>query len=467
MFLTALNQALPSRASGKVSDAPPNPHPSPEEMFHTLVNKLAFICDFEPKGNTVTALAVLRQQNGRVCYVLASNKRRTGALRNARAGLQAVLDILKSNLEAGAGESDDNKLERRLLEEILSRNNVRVRAYLDALNKHIPTCLKRCDTASQGGRETKEALEILKSMIPDPSKNGQKTEEYINTTIKCIEMIEEHRNSPIQRFIEARAVEDDSMAKGGSWSRLQHAEGRLLSYKYAAKTFVHAHRLWGNSDLFRDFDIESIRSSCGYPADVLAHSDPETVETIINRAPSLSPEKAAKYKQHAAELQRMYNVNAKLEELWREKKVEPMVHAEMLLLDWLQRTEGGTQPGRFFQNWQYIGSSKPPCRLCQDYFNIIGTPVRFRSGHPNIYLNWKLPDMYVANEKDQKAIEAAREDWCKVLGDMKARVYKAVIRVLEEKVTDRKPLDSNTFTDRITDVGDIKDIANRLAHTHI
>lgn len=149
VLLECLNKICPQGPSQKVSDAPLNTNQSPEEMFHTFVNKLAQICDFEPKGNTVTALAVIRH-NGRICYILASNRRGTGAWKNARAGLQAVLDILKSNLETKISSSDE-VMERRLMHEILFWNNVRVRSYLTALSKELQACMKRCDGDSLEG----------------------------------------------------------------------------------------------------------------------------------------------------------------------------------------------------------------------------------------------------------------------------------------------------------------------------
>lgn len=118
-------------------------------MFQTLVNKLAQICDFEPKGNTITALTVI-WHNGRVCYVLASNRRGGGALKNARAALNAVLGILKANLEASTTVSDE-EMEKRLLREILSWNNVRVRSYLISLSRELQACVKRCDTSNSEG----------------------------------------------------------------------------------------------------------------------------------------------------------------------------------------------------------------------------------------------------------------------------------------------------------------------------
>lgn len=113
-----------------------------------LVNKLAQICDFEPGGKTVSALAVIIY-NGRLCYVLASNHRATGAMKNARAGLQAVLNILKDSVEERTNDSDE-VMEKRLLKEILIWNNVRVRSYLTAIEKELKNCMAKCDTSEQG-----------------------------------------------------------------------------------------------------------------------------------------------------------------------------------------------------------------------------------------------------------------------------------------------------------------------------
>ncbi|KAK0717439.1 hypothetical protein B0T26DRAFT_775810 [Lasiosphaeria miniovina] len=469
ILLGCLNEICPRGPSRKASDAPPNPNQSPEEMFQTLVNKLAQICDFEPKGNTVTALAVIRD-NGRICYVFASNRRTKVPLKNCREGLSAVLNILKVNIEANMCDSDE-VMENRLLNEILFWNNVRVRAYLTSLSKELQTCIKRCNTSDLEGRSAGEALQRLASLLPDVT-SGQKSDKSANelrrnnkdigSMIQCIKAIQESKRSPLQRYIEARAVEDDNMAKGGCWATLQHSAGRLLSYQYAAQTLVHAHHIWADTELFRDFEVQSVRSSGPYPAEALKLL-PESAEAIINRAPGYTPAETSTHKQHAADLQR-YDLNAKLEEKWSHK-LDPVVHAEMLLHDWLARTEGGTQPYRFFNNWQYIGTSKPTCRLCQEYFNIIATPVRVRAGHPNTYTNWRLPDMWVDRKNNSPAsAELERKSWCEIQGKMKGRVYADLVRVLEEKVSDKKPNDSNTYTERITGIGGgVNQLANWLA----
>lgn len=109
--------------------------PTNRRMFFTIVNKLAQVCDFQPAGDTVTALAVIRQ-NGRICHVLAADRRGTGVLRKARAGLSEVLGILRSNLESQTPNSDA-EMEQKLFRKILELNSVRVRSYLNALSREI------------------------------------------------------------------------------------------------------------------------------------------------------------------------------------------------------------------------------------------------------------------------------------------------------------------------------------------
>lgn len=148
ILLECLNNVCPQGPIQKASDSPPNPNQFPREMFHTLVNKLAQILDTHPKGDTVTAMTVI-QQNGRICYVFASNKRTTGTMRTGRAGLAAVLNILKSNLEAETRESDQ-MMEEKLMRQILDMNNVRVKSYLTRLSRDLEACSKKCAEDPEG-----------------------------------------------------------------------------------------------------------------------------------------------------------------------------------------------------------------------------------------------------------------------------------------------------------------------------
>lgn len=160
------------------------------------------------------------------------------------------------------------------------------------------------------------------------------------------------------------------MTKGGSWSTLKHVVGRLLSYQYAVEVLVHAHHMWAETDLFRDFEIESVRSSALYQTvnrlgklEVVGSKDllnpvPETAEMVLNRVPGSATRKDGLIK-HSKDLEK-YSLGIAFRDLWNEqtkKGVHPVVHAEMLLHSWLLATEGGVQRARFFQGWQYIVST--------------------------------------------------------------------------------------------------------------
>lgn len=148
VLLNCLNSVFPQGGPHKPSDPPLNPLQSESEMFQTFVNKLAHILDFAPKGSTVTALAVINH-DGRLCYVFASNNRGTGAMNKARAGLTAVLDMLKTNIEANFQDSN-SVMEGRLLQKVLELNTGRVGVYLSSLARELPKCLKRCDDSPEG-----------------------------------------------------------------------------------------------------------------------------------------------------------------------------------------------------------------------------------------------------------------------------------------------------------------------------
>ena len=407
LLLVSLNDICPRGPPPKPSDPPPNPNESLEEMFHTFVNKIALICDFEPKGDTITAVAVI-WYNAKITYTLASNQRGPGALNNVRKGLTEVLNILKANLEAPS-KQPDHVIEERLMDRILWWNKVRVRSYLTTLSKELESCMKRCDINTPEGREAKEALAKLAEVAPDLNKGGQKTETCslpalsspsrflsadchpttdIASTIQFIRVIQASRKLKtfLHRYISSRSAEDHTMGKGGSWSNLQHVAGRLLAYRYAVEVLVHAHHMWANTDLFRDFEIEAVRSSIPYlPEAKVLNPTPESVEMILNRMPGPRKKKEALMKD-AKVLDEKYYLGIELQRRWKDQfrvKTPPpqkdgqkgtkadataavplkaelelkptrIVHAEILLHSWLLATEGGVQPARFFQGWQYI-----------------------------------------------------------------------------------------------------------------
>ena len=171
LLLICLNEICPGGPPLKPAEPPLDRNQSPEEFFHTFVNKLAQILNFDTGGKTISALAVILH-NGKTTYVFASNDRTNTPLRNARNGLLEVLNILKSNIEAPSKEPDD-VIEQRLLDKILMLNQRRIRGYINTLTSRplevLQTCINRCDTSKAEGVAAKDGLTQLANSLPKPA----------------------------------------------------------------------------------------------------------------------------------------------------------------------------------------------------------------------------------------------------------------------------------------------------------
>jgi hypothetical protein len=252
--------------------------------------------------------------------------------------------------------------------------------------------------------------------------------------LTCIDRIDK---SPIRRVFEQMA-RDDLRDSSECWHNLRHFAGRLVSMYSAVDYLVSAPQKWKN--LFEEeFEVAAIPPSkaAKQPLDKKGR----TVTEVIGRMTSDESLTAAA-KEHA-EILEQYGLNAALYKLCTSPNILPIVHSEVLLADWLQQN-GGLRSTRFFNGWNYIGCSKPTCRLCQYYFQCWpgvgggGGGVQVRPSHRNVYTNWRVPDVTGAQGPQAPR---ARE---KVLNGVLDLVRRDVFRMMEEREPDQKRFDSNT-----------------------
>jgi hypothetical protein len=194
-------------------------------------------------------------------------------------------------------------------------------------------------------------------------------------------------------------------------------------------------------DLFDNFEITYISSSnrALNPLD----ASPQTASEILTRMIPKSVEAKGKYIELAKTMQQNFDIDRAIQEMWIKNSFRPIVHAEMLVHNWLEKT-GGTRPERFFQNWRYIGSSKPTCKLCHYYFTAHPSGIQTRGTHGNLYLNWRLPDH--ADVYGLRTEEEALAKRHEILQGIMSHLRPCVLRTLSEKVTDSRPFDSNTLS---------------------
>jgi hypothetical protein len=220
---------------------------------------------------------------------------------------------------------------------------------------------------------------------------------------------------------------------GGSqcFADFLHASNRILAYLHVIAHLIRARNRWPL--LFNDPEVSFIPSST-YVSTKLKDEDLEA-DAIIGRMVR-QPAELTRYQEYVATLQK-YNLNDLIREAHDGGSCTSFVHAEVLVLDWLTKN-GYINSSRFFNDWRYVGCSKPSCILCQFYFQEHQTGVEFRASHGNLYSCWRFPDVLSSPENVARS-------------DMVDRVLKRVREDAFDIVTRKtRPLsrvyDSNTFT---------------------
>lgn len=221
------------------------------------------------------------------------------------------------------------------------------------------------------------------------------------------------------------------------WAELRHASGRLLSYLEGVQTLVEAREQPQWAQLFHDFEVVCIASSQPDTNPIVDRRKRVTAaEILIRMTPPQDEPRLALFQAGAKELQR-FDLDGNIRRQNESKFFQPFVHAEILVYDSLR----DQHDLRYFHGYNYIGTSKPPCRLCDYYFQSVsrmsGDRVQVRQSHGNLYLNWRVPDIY---EHQIGAMQ--RQE--KILNDMNLCVRQDTYRTLQDKIGMRKSHDSNT-----------------------
>ena len=259
--------------------------------------------------------------------------------------------------------------------------------------------------------------------------------DYTENLINALENLQK----PVTALFLRRRASDDKAGNTKPWQDLQHHSSRLLAYRRAVEVLWESGCMWPS--LFDNFTVTYIPSSS--KASNPLSSNPQKASEILTRMISSSDEAKAKYLDLAKTMQQTFKIDEVIEDEWTSDSFRPIVHAEILVHSWLEKT-GGTRPERFFNNWQYIGCSKPVCKLCHCYFSSHPSGVQIRGTHGNLYRNWKMPDyadIYGLRTKEE-ALAKRQEILRGIMGDLR----QCVQRTLSEKVSESRPCDSNTIS---------------------
>lgn len=389
-----------------------------DTTFKDFVNTLCQFCDVKLGGDSVTAFTVLDLQD-RIQYRFACNKRNKSQLTRTLNFVENLLGILRGVTVV------DADLRSRLLSKALGFCRVRVHSYLGAL--------KEASIACMGTEPVEIALMDQLQALMQASKQADFGSlddfTFADRVDHLINLIDEIRGSARSVFRE-RAAQSSMNQSSSSWSELRHYAGRLLSFSHGVTTMTMAADMLPR--LFDDPEVIFVASSTpdGNPIQKRV-----TLERMLRSMTSTS-QMAAHY-QSLADEARAISLETTVQQEVQKDTFRPIVHAELLVLQSLERDDL-THSSNFFNSWKYIGSSKPTCKLCDYYFRAHTAGFQVRPSHGNLYTNWKPPDVY---QRDGQEAVLGREQ---MMNTIAVWVRQEALRTLVEKVPRGRSHDSST-----------------------
>ncbi|TDZ14250.1 hypothetical protein Cob_v012763 [Colletotrichum orbiculare MAFF 240422] len=442
VLLASLIEVQFSNGETKAPNDNSEPGENPNKVLECFINKLAQVCDNRQGGDTVTSLAILELPD-KVMYIFASNRRSAAEGEKVREFIFKLLFYVSEMAAKSPPVEDDDrsKFFGTLLRNILNFNYERIGAYAKGIGKRLVQCLRDCtrtserDTLLQQGLLKLQTLAVIvatscgkNSCAPDPKD--------LEALVRGATLL---RNSTIFDHIVNMTNMSGRHHASEHWSDLQHYIGRLVSYHRIVRTIIVTRKCHPALFYGDNIEVQFVKSSKPLPNPMVAFQAGlppsqrhkiRKADDIISRMTS-DEEKKATYREYAETLQ-----NCQLDERLRKRccsdSYRPIVHSEVLLLEHLQ-TEFAqeTRSVPFYHGDKYIGCSKPTCRLCDFYFASNNTGVKVRPPHPNVYINWTVPNVMDENPETAKAKDS-------VIDGVLQKVREAAFTAMKDKFSARK-----------------------------
>ncbi|KAI1850331.1 hypothetical protein JX266_004189 [Neoarthrinium moseri] len=409
----ALSQASQNRARHISSE--PIDMGNLQQLFFTLVYKIAHVCD-DVKGESgasVTSFVVLQSHGNTstVQYWFASNQRTHGQLEGTKIFIRDLLRLFQTT---NREPLEPVSMRRAALRHVLRFNQPRLKFYLETLGLLQP------------------------QIFPDASEGSE--DQFVRGCEIMIDELLRLQKSRVGLLIIDRSKEGRMPGHTSQecWSELQHTISRIIAYHYSVQCMIRAREEW--PALFENFEVHFIPSST--PMERFKRNKSLSADGIVGRM-TRKVKVIEQFRRYVETLQG-FDLDQRIVSEYQNPSFRPVVHSEVLLLDWLKNS-GRLAPEHFFNGWMYIGTSKPPCTLCQYYFEEHQSGVAHRPSHGNLYINWRLPDVLVSQGP------AAENDRQVMLDRVLNRIRKDTFDLVKKKVPfTYKEHDSNTFSQPLT-----------------
>ncbi|KAH7038173.1 uncharacterized protein B0I36DRAFT_359766 [Microdochium trichocladiopsis] len=421
-----------------------------DNLFQAFVYKLAHVCDSDKgrSGATITSFMVLRSElpesrDDIVHYYFASNYRNIPKLKETRAYVHALLRKI------GLAPEDADPYRSNMLRDIICFNQGRLRYYLTPLSRNVEECQQRLEDlfgADSAMADTGLAriLTALRQLQLEDT-NMARDAGFAFGCERVMRRLTRFERSPAGQAVaeHVREIHGAEQSSEDCWHQLQHAMSRILAYPKSLACMLKARRRW--PVLFNRYRVFYIPSS-KFQDPLNGRPTSFSAEGIVGRLTRRVSD-IEKFREYVKDLQ-IFDLDARIKAEFVDGALRPLVHSEVLLLNFLEFSDGGVTEDRFFQGSaerMYIGSSKPLCRLCKYYFEAHPAGVGHRTTHGNLYKNWRFPDVLVSH--GQRARDGRIDMLDKVLKRIRADAFRLIMDRIDPS---GKHNDSNTFSANVS-----------------
>ncbi|KAI9149077.1 hypothetical protein HJFPF1_11124 [Paramyrothecium foliicola] len=379
--ISTLSLAIKSACKVNANDvyrAGPGSNEAALASYPMFLQKLAQICDFQKGGGTEIALTALKTKESADYWIISNSKH--GTEQAAK-----FLGTLLREVGANPGKIKEKALQKRVLWSILEFNFERINIYLKTFCKVLDECIGYAGDAKNIALEKQLRLLREKAWFSrDMTASLNAQQKFLSDCETLIKTIHNMQGDETEGLVEKHAS-SSSPDQASSWSQFRRYTARLHSYRHASEIIVSASKTWPS--LFHKFTIRSLASSrqLKTPSSVEGAS----VTDVIQGAFPNSDTK--KYEAAIAELE-VHHLRAEIE---AQNKIIPkktIIHCEVALHEQLVR-RGKTDPSDFCNDVSFIATSKPPCRLCQLYYENSVSEFEMQASKGHIYLDWRLPEL--------------------------------------------------------------------------
>ncbi|KAF3287501.1 hypothetical protein TWF970_007221 [Orbilia oligospora] len=397
------------------------------DLKKQFLDQLAYVCDYETGGDTVTAIAV--EDGPELKYWVAANTDKSSTILPY---ISSILASLETVFEAP--EEHILAVQAQITDRVIQFCSDRLRLYKSRLRSAALGCIKKLQSELT---EDAKAVEVWLTSICD------QTIELKTLSELCYNARSSTMLAGITRRVEETKQRQNS-SHGGKYSKVRHLVGRLGSHIKAVDVLVrvgrHYPRLFQNASV----QFETANKKFTPPP----YRPKALINDIIKRMVGPDSSLCEYFQTEIGSLDKKFELRLRelIKETYKSPTFKLIVHAEIIIHDLFSRKKL-----QFLDQVRYIGVSKPSCFLCYRYLQAHPMRVQTSGCSNNLYLQWQPP--YI--EDESLTLVTEQRD---VLNKMNGEIRKFVLDTIVPEYRGHK-----SHPDSTTGIGTILSIHDTVS----